>query len=81
MNPPFAKGADVRHVMHAIKFVKSGGRLVAIMSAGVPGRRDKATVAFRAKLEAAGGWFTDVPEGAFKASGTDVRTVIAVIPC
>ena len=35
MNPPFANQADIEHVTHALKFLKEGGKLVAIMSAGL----------------------------------------------
>lgn len=80
MNPPFAKGADVRHVTHALRFVRAGGCLAAVMPGSVPDCRDKAAVAFRAQVEAASGWFAAVPAGSFKVSGTDVRTVIVVIP-
>lgn len=80
MNPPFAKQDDIRHVMHALKFVKPGGRLVAVMSAGVTFRDNRLTQEFRDAVRALGGSFEDVPEGAFKESGTMVRTVIADIP-
>lgn len=30
MNPPFRRGADVRHIGHAITFLRPGGRLVAL---------------------------------------------------
>ena len=33
MNPPFDRGRDCMHVMHAWKFLKPGGKLVAIMAA------------------------------------------------
>ncbi len=33
MNPPFSRQQDIRHVMHAAKFLKPGGRLVAVMGA------------------------------------------------
>jgi predicted RNA methylase len=39
MNPPFAKMADAKHVLHAINFVSPGGRIVAIMSAAVTFRQ------------------------------------------
>ena len=79
MNPPFADGADVEHVTHAIGFVKTGGALVAIMSAGVVFRQDRRTTAFRALVAEHGGRFVDNPEGAFLESGTGVRTVTLVI--
>jgi hypothetical protein len=42
-------------------------------------RRDKAARALRALIEEHGGWFEDVEDRAFAASGTLVATVIAVI--
>ena len=30
MNPPFTNGDDIKHIMHALKMLKPGGRLVAI---------------------------------------------------
>lgn len=79
MNPPFANGRDVAHVTHALKFLKPGGRLAAVMAAGVMFRMDAATRTFRETWLARGGIFTPLPDGAFKASGTHVRTVIASI--
>jgi phospholipid N-methyltransferase len=40
MNPPFANGDDIKHIMHALKMLKSGGRLVAICANG-PRQNDK----------------------------------------
>ena len=34
MNPPFANGADIQHIQHALKFLKPDGRLVALCAAG-----------------------------------------------
>ena len=48
--------------------------------AGVEFRQDKATEAFRKLVADCGGWFERLPDGAFKASGTGVRTVLVVIP-
>jgi predicted RNA methylase len=80
MNPPFAKQADIHHVNHALKFLKPGGRLVSVMSAGVVFRDNKLTTDFRDMVAARGGSIEALEEGAFKASGTMVRTVIVVIP-
>lgn len=79
MNPPFAKQDDIRHVLHAFKFLRSGGRLVAIMSAGVLFRTNKATVDFREFVSAHRGSITALPEGSFKESGTSVNTCIVVM--
>lgn len=76
MNPPFAKQADIAHVMHAAKFLKPGGRLVSVMSASVTFRTDARTVAFRDFVEAHAGEYEKLPGGAFKESGTMVNAVI-----
>jgi predicted RNA methylase len=34
MNPPFAQGADIEHITHALKMLKPGGRLVALCANG-----------------------------------------------
>lgn len=79
MNPPFAKQDDIRHVMHAYRFLVPGGRLVAIMSNSVMFRDNKLTTDFRAFVEAHGGTMRALPEGSFKSSGTGVNTCIVTI--
>ncbi|HVR02798.1 MAG TPA: DUF3560 domain-containing protein [Polyangia bacterium] len=78
MNPPFAGGADVEHVTHALTLLRPGGRLVAVMSAGVRFRSDRRTAQFRETMTAAGARFEDLPPGSFEASGTGVSTVLFV---
>lgn len=80
MNPPFEKQADIHHVQHALKFLKPGGHLVSIMSAGVTFRDNKLTTAFRELVEERGGLVEPNDEGAFKESGTMVRTITVEIP-
>jgi predicted RNA methylase len=48
MNPPFRRGADIEHVLHAWKFLKPGGRLVSVMSEHVHFGSDKRSAEFRA---------------------------------
>jgi hypothetical protein len=79
MNPPFSKGQDIKHVTHAIGFLKPGGRLVAIMGAGVTFRQDKRTTEFRELVQSMGGSIEPLPEGSFKSSGTMVNTVIVTL--
>lgn len=79
MNPPFEKQADIKHVLHAAKFVKPGGILVSVMSAGVTFREDKRTAEFCEFVDAHSGIIERLPEGAFKKSGTMVNTVIVKI--
>lgn len=47
MNPPFDRERDVDHVMHALKFLKPGGGLISIMSAGTEFRSTRKGEAFR----------------------------------
>jgi predicted RNA methylase len=79
MNPPFAGKADMAHVRHALGFLKPGGVLVAVMSAGVMFREDRETTEFREMFLKGGGTFEPLPDDAFKVSGTGVRTVLAVL--
>lgn len=76
MNPPFARQADIDHVRHAARFVKKGGRLVAVMSAGVRFRENRKTAEFRDWLAERDAEFEDLPAGAFAASGTSVNACI-----
>lgn len=55
MNPPFEGLQDIAHVQHAYKQLASGGRLVAVMSAGPFFRSDKKAEEFRAWIEEIGG--------------------------
>lgn len=75
MNPPFAARADVRHVFHALNFLKPGGRLVAIMSAGVTFREDHLYRSFRAQIES----LESLPAGSFKDAGTNINAVIVTV--
>jgi predicted RNA methylase len=80
MNPPFSRQADIAHVRHALGFVKPGGLLVAIMSAGVEFRQDKTAEGFRKLVAGCGGRIERLPDDSFEKSGTSVRTVMVTIP-
>lgn len=80
MNPPFAKQQDIKHVMHALKLLMPGGLLVSVMASSVTFRDNKLTQEFRDLIRERGGEIEALPEAAFKASGTMVRTVIVTIP-
>ncbi len=79
MNPPFSRGKDIDHVTHALGFLSKGGRLVAIMSAGVRFRQDKKARAFRELVDSMEGTVEPLPEKSFRASGTDVHTVLVTV--
>jgi predicted RNA methylase len=55
MNPPFSRQADIKHVQHALRFLKPDGLLVAVMAAGVEFRQDRLANEFRALVEGRGG--------------------------
>lgn len=78
MNPPFTDGQDVQHVAHAFKFLKRGGRLVAIMPPAIQFRQDRRYEDFRQWLErnTEDRAIEALPEGAFAESGTNVKTVL-----
>ncbi len=80
MNPPFEKQADIKHVLHAFKFLKPGGRLVSVMSAAVQFRDNNLTKDFRRFVAEKGGTIQELPQGSFKVSGTMVNTVVVTIP-
>jgi hypothetical protein len=50
MNPPFEKGLDAQHVMHAYQLLKPGGIMVAILGAGVLFRQTRLETEFRKHL-------------------------------
>lgn len=68
MNPPFVGLHYVKHVRHALKFLKPGGSLVSILPA---------TAHYDHKV-LEGRW-TDLPVGSFSEAGTNVPTGLLVI--
>lgn len=77
MNPPFTRNQDIAHVLHAIKFLRPGGQLVAIMSPGWQTGAANAHARFRTLLfEELQGEVRDIEKGAFKESGTNIATVM-----
>jgi hypothetical protein len=78
MNPPFSRQQDIDHVTHALSMLAWGGRLVAVMSAGVRFRQNRKARDFHALLEEFDTEFIELGDGAFKASGTMVKAVVLV---
>lgn len=73
MNPPFAKDQDVKHVQHALQFLKTGGILVAVMASNVDRKCfDRLVAGLDYEV-------VPVESGAFKESGTNVATIILKI--
>jgi protein-L-isoaspartate O-methyltransferase len=70
MNPPFDHGADIKHIEHALTFLKPGGQLVAVCANG-PRQREA--------LEPRASAWIDLPAGTFREQGTNVNTALVVI--
>ena len=79
MNPPFDRERDIDHVLHALKFLKPGGRLVSIMSAGTRYRETRKSADFRALVERHGGRIWDLPPRSFSSVGTNCNTVVVIM--
>lgn len=80
MNPPFEKLADIDHVRHAYdNLLAPGGRLVSIMGESAFFRSDNKAMVFRQWLEEMGATIFNIPAGAFKESGTGVKTRMIVV--
>ncbi|REF72372.1 DUF4942 domain-containing protein [Paracoccus versutus] len=71
MNPPFYGLHYAKHVRHALKFLKPGGRLTAILPASA--RYD------HGELDDLRPHWDDLPVGSFSESGTNINTVVATI--
>lgn len=78
MNPPFERFQDIEHVRMAYRYLKPGGRLVAVMSEGTFFRKSKIPLSFQAWLIGRS-HIHDLPAGAFKSSGTGAKTRLVVI--
>lgn len=71
MNPPFYGKHYAKHVEHALKFLKPGGVLTAILPASA--RHDHGL------LDHMGGRWEDLPVGSFSESGTNINTVVLTV--
>ncbi|WP_374290136.1 DUF4942 domain-containing protein [Paenirhodobacter enshiensis] len=71
MNPPFYGRHYAQHVRHALKFLRKGGVLFAILPATA--RYD------HHELDDLRPQWSELPVGSFSASGTNINTVIARI--
>lgn len=78
MNPPFTRQQDIDHVLKAYALLRPGGRLISVMSPGFTFRQNRKSTEFR-RLVDDRGTYEELPDGAFKESGTGVRTVLVVL--
>jgi len=71
MNPPFAQGADIEHITHALTMLKPGGHLVALCANG-----PRQNARLRPMVEARGGEWEDLPPDTFEEEGTSARVAL-----
>ena len=78
MNPPFTRGQDADHVLHAYSLLRKGGRVVSVMASGVTFNQQKKYQKVRDLIEK-NGQIIDLPTNSFKESGTNVNCVLVVL--
>lgn len=79
MNPPFSNGQDAEHILHALKFLKPEGILVAIVPSNFISKETGPYKTLNKLCNAADceNWGTyDLPKDSFKESGTPIATCI-----
>jgi hypothetical protein len=69
----------IDHVRKAYGLLADYGVLVSVMAPGFEFRQDRKSTEFRQWLEDVNATVEDLPDGAFKASGTGVSTKLVVI--
>lgn len=79
MNPPFSKSQDRTHILKAYERLTPGGILVSVASSSILWRTDNRSEVFRDFLSGVHATIEELDEGAFKESGTMVRTCIVKI--
>jgi len=70
MNPPFQNAEDIKHIRHAMTFLKPGGRLIALCANGP---RQQAAFQDEAEL------YEPLPAKSFAAQGTAVNVALLVL--
>jgi 16S rRNA A1518/A1519 N6-dimethyltransferase RsmA/KsgA/DIM1 with predicted DNA glycosylase/AP lyase activity len=70
MNPPYRRGSDVRHIVHARTLLEPGGTIVALCYDGAAQRRH---------LEPIASTWEPLGPGLFKSEGTRAACVLLTI--
>lgn len=79
-NPPFTKNQDIDHIKKMYEqHLKDGGELVSFASASWLSGGTKKQVEFRSFLESVNAHITEIEAGAFKESGTNIKTCLIYI--
>lgn len=78
-NPPFSKNQDIKHVQHMYEMLKDGGTIAAITSSHWTSSNEKECADFRIWIKKTGGIITQIEEGTFHDSGTNIETIALII--
>lgn len=78
-NPPFANNQDIDHVRKMFYHLVPGGILTAIMSPHWTFANERKCVEFREWMKANDAEVEEIEAGAFKESGTNIKTVMVKI--
>lgn len=78
-NPPFTKNQDIDHIRLMYALLKPGGVMVTLASPSWQYGSQKKQIEFREWLREVGAYVLEIPEGAFKESGTSIRTILIKI--
>jgi hypothetical protein len=78
-NPPFSKNQDIQHVRKMVDCLKTGGRLVSVMSKHWITSENRVEKEFKTWLDQFDVEIIEVEAGTFKESGTNIAAVIVVI--
>jgi hypothetical protein len=70
MNPPFERGEDVRHILHARALLHPGGKLTALCYDGVAQHRHLMPIAES---------WTPLHDGSFRCEGTNAGVILLTI--
>lgn len=78
MNPPFTKGQDATHILHAYDLLNEIGTLVSVASASVEFNSQKKYKKLRELIEK-NGKIIKLENNSFKESGTNVNTILVIL--
>lgn len=78
-NPPFSNNQDIDHIYKMYDVCSPGGRIVTVASIHWKGNQHKKEKAFEEWLHELGAEIYELPQGTFKAAGTDITCCYLVI--
>lgn len=78
-NPPFSKNQDIDHIFKMWECLAPGGRIVTVASKHWQFANGKKEKAFKGWIDTVDATVYDLDSGAFKQSGTMVKTVVLSI--